>query len=109
MVVRVLIEPLWNLLKADNRVMPPELAHVRCIITPGDVICSYACPALGFECDACPGRLVGELQILRLQLWMNECRNVDSLAENINSGVGSQNRYLCCLDSIRCDHSSRYN
>jgi hypothetical protein len=63
------------------------LAHVGFVLSSGDVIHSYACLALGFECDACPGRLVGELQILRLQLWMD----VNSSAENINSGMGRNN------------------
>ena len=37
--------------------MLPELTHVRLIISSGDVIHSYACPALGIKCDAYPGRL----------------------------------------------------
>ena len=46
-----------RLLEVDNRVMLPELTHVRFIISSGDVIHSYACPALGIKCDAYPGRL----------------------------------------------------
>ena len=45
------------MLEVDNRVMLPELTHVRFIISSGDVIHSYACPALGIKCDAYPGRL----------------------------------------------------
>lgn len=41
----------------DNRVLLPELTHVIFIISSGDVIHSYACPALGIKCDAYPGRL----------------------------------------------------
>ena len=41
----------------DNRVILPELTHVRFIISSGDVIHSYACPSLGIKCDAYPGRL----------------------------------------------------
>ena len=37
--------------------MLPELTQVRFIISSGDVIHSYACPALGIKCDAYPGRL----------------------------------------------------
>ncbi len=44
-------------LEVDNRVILPELTHVRFIISSGDVIHSYACPALGIKCDAYPGRL----------------------------------------------------
>jgi cytochrome c oxidase subunit 2 len=46
-----------RLLEVDNRVILPELTHVRFIISSGDVIHSYACPALGIKCDAYPGRL----------------------------------------------------
>ena len=46
-----------RMLEVDNRVILPELTHVRFIITSGDVIHSYAVPALGIKCDAYPGRL----------------------------------------------------
>jgi heme/copper-type cytochrome/quinol oxidase subunit 2 len=46
-----------RLLEVDNRVILPELTHVRFIISSGGVIHSYACPALGIKCDAYPGRL----------------------------------------------------
>jgi hypothetical protein len=46
-----------RLLEVDNRVILPELTHVRFIVTAADVIHSFACPALGIKCDAYPGRL----------------------------------------------------
>jgi cytochrome c oxidase subunit 2 len=45
------------MLEVDNRVILPELTHVRFIITSADVIHSFACPALGIKCDAYPGRI----------------------------------------------------
>jgi cytochrome c oxidase subunit 2 len=45
------------MLEVDNRVVLPELTHVRFIVTAADVIHSFACPALGIKCDAYPGRL----------------------------------------------------
>jgi cytochrome c oxidase subunit 2 len=45
------------MLEVDNRVIIPELTHVRFIVTATDVIHSFACPALGIKCDAYPGRL----------------------------------------------------
>jgi cytochrome c oxidase subunit 2 len=45
------------MLEVDNRVILPELTHIRFIVTAGDVIHSFACPALGIKCDAYPGRL----------------------------------------------------
>ena len=50
-------EGALRMLEVDNRVILPELTHVRFIISSGDVIHSYACPALGIKCDAYPGRL----------------------------------------------------
>ena len=46
-----------RMLEVDNRVIVPELTHVRFIITAADVIHSFACPSLGIKCDAYPGRL----------------------------------------------------
>ena len=46
-----------RMLEVDNRVIIPELTHVRFIVTGADVIHSFACPALGIKCDAYPGRL----------------------------------------------------
>jgi cytochrome c oxidase subunit II len=46
-----------RMLEVDNRVIVPELTHIRFIITSGDVIHSFAVPALGIKCDAYPGRL----------------------------------------------------
>ena len=45
------------MLEVDNRVILPELTHVRFIVTAADVIHSFAIPALGIKCDAYPGRL----------------------------------------------------
>ena len=46
-----------RLLEVDNRVILPELTHVKFIVTGADVIHSFACPALAIKCDAYPGRL----------------------------------------------------
>ncbi len=46
-----------RMLEVDNRVYIPEETHIRFIITAGDVIHSFASPALGLKCDAYPGRL----------------------------------------------------
>ncbi len=46
-----------RMLEVDNRVILPELTHVRFIVTSGDVIHSFACSSLGIKNDAYPGRL----------------------------------------------------
>lgn len=46
-----------RMLEVDNRVILPELTHVRFIITAGDVIHSFSCTSLGIKGDAYPGRL----------------------------------------------------
>jgi heme/copper-type cytochrome/quinol oxidase subunit 2 len=46
-----------RMLEVDNKVILPELTHIRFIITAADVIHSFASPALGLKCDAYPGRL----------------------------------------------------
>lgn len=45
------------MLEVDNRLLLPELTHVRFIVTSDDVIHSLACPSLAIKCDAYPGRL----------------------------------------------------
>ena len=50
-------EGALRILEVDNRVILPELTHVRFIITSGDVIHSFACSSLGIKADAYPGRL----------------------------------------------------
>lgn len=46
-----------RMLEVDNRVILPELTHVRFILTAGDVIHSFGVPSLGLKGDAYPGRL----------------------------------------------------
>jgi len=46
-----------RMLEVDNRVILPELTHIRFIITSGDVIHSFGCSSLGLKTDAYPGRL----------------------------------------------------
>ena len=46
-----------RMLEVDNRLIIPELTHVRFIVSGADVIHSFACPSLGIKCDAYPGRL----------------------------------------------------
>ena len=50
-------EGALRMLEVDNRVIVPELTHIRLIVTAADVIHSFACPSLGIKCDAYPGRL----------------------------------------------------
>lgn len=45
------------MLEVDNRVILPELTHVRFVITSADVIHSFTAPSLAIKCDAYPGRL----------------------------------------------------
>ncbi|WP_375358420.1 cytochrome c oxidase subunit II [Candidatus Tisiphia endosymbiont of Neophilaenus lineatus] len=46
-----------RLLEVDNRIIIPENTTVKFLITAGDVIHSFAVPALGIKIDAVPGRI----------------------------------------------------
>jgi cytochrome c oxidase subunit 2 len=46
-----------RLLEVDNRLHLPIEVNIRLLITSGDVLHSWAVPALGVKLDACPGRL----------------------------------------------------
>ena len=45
-----------RMLEVDNRLVIPELTHVRFVITSADVIHAFASPSLGIKCDAYPGK-----------------------------------------------------
>jgi len=61
-----------RMLEVDNRVILPELTHVRFIITAGDVIHSFSCNSLGIKCDAYPGRSGTENPIILICLAVGE-------------------------------------
>jgi len=65
------------MLEVDNRVILPELTHVRFIITAGDVIHSFAVPSLGIKCDAYPGRLNQvSVFINRVGVFYGQCSEI---------------------------------
>ena len=47
----------YRLLEVDNRMVVPAGTTVQLIITAGDVLHSFAVPALGIKKDAVPGRI----------------------------------------------------
>lgn len=47
----------FRLLEVDNRVVLPTNTDVRVLVTSGDVIHSWALPALSIKVDAVPGRI----------------------------------------------------
>jgi cytochrome c oxidase subunit 2 len=67
-------EGTLRMLEVDNRIILPELTHVRFIITAADVIHSFACPALAIKCDAYPGRL-NQISVLinRKGIFYGQC------------------------------------
>ena len=66
-----------RMLEVDNRVMMPELTHVRFIVSSGDVIHSYACTALGIKCDAYPGRLnQASVFVNREGIFFGQCSEI---------------------------------
>ena len=66
-----------RMLEVDNRLIMPELTHVRFVTTGADVIHSLACPALGIKCDAYPGRLnQTSLMINREGVYYGQCSEI---------------------------------
>ena len=66
-----------RMLEVDNRLVIPELTHVRFIVGGADVIHSFACPALGVKCDAYPGRLnQSSLMINRAATFYGQCSEI---------------------------------
>jgi len=66
-----------RMLEVDNRLIIPELTHVRFIVGGADVIHSFACPALGIKCDAYPGRLnQSSIMINRAATFYGQCSEI---------------------------------
>nr|QCS25143.1 cytochrome c oxidase subunit II [Arthonia cupressina] len=70
-------EGALRMLDVDERVIIPEVTHARFIVTSGDVIHSYSCPALGIKADAYPGRLnQASALINRLGTFYGQCSEI---------------------------------
>jgi cytochrome c oxidase subunit 2 len=66
-----------RLLEVDNKLYLPIETNVRLLITSGDVIHSWAVPALGIKMDACPGRLnQTSLYIKRPGVFYGQCSEI---------------------------------
>lgn len=66
-----------RLLEVDRKVVVPTNTHVRVIVTSGDVLHSWAVPALGIKMDACPGRLnQTSLFIKRPGVYYGQCSEI---------------------------------
>jgi len=66
-----------RMLEVDNRVIIPELTHIRTLVTSSDVIHSFACPSLGIKCDAYPGRLNEiSLYVNREGVYYGQCSEI---------------------------------
>ena len=69
-----------RMLEVDNRVILPELTHIRILVTAGDVIHSFGVPSLGLKCDAYPGRL-NEISVFinREGVYYGQCSEICGL------------------------------
>jgi cytochrome c oxidase subunit 2 len=66
-----------RMLEVDNRLVVPELTHIRFVVQGADVIHSFACPALGLKCDAYPGRLnQSSFMISRAGTFYGQCSEI---------------------------------
>ena len=66
-----------RMLEVDNRLLIPEVTHVRFVVGGADVIHSFACPSLGIKCDAYPGRLNQvSVMINRQGVFYGQCSEI---------------------------------
>lgn len=66
-----------RLLEVDNKLYLPVEVNVRLLITSGDVLHSWAVPALGVKLDACPGRLnQTSVYIKRIGTFYGQCSEI---------------------------------
>ena len=72
-----LTEKSHRLLEVDNKLYLPIETNIRLLITSGDVLHSWAVPALGVKLDACPGRLNQiSLYIKRPGVFYGQCSEI---------------------------------
>ena len=87
-----------RLLEVDNRVVLPVNTGIRVMVTSGDVIHSWAMPALGVKMDGVPGRLnqMG-VYIRRPGVYYGQCSEIcganHSFMPIVVEGVGME-RYV---------------
>ncbi|MEQ9116446.1 MAG: cytochrome c oxidase subunit II [Rickettsiales bacterium] len=66
-----------RLLEVDNRIVLPVNKNVKVLITGGDVIHSWAVPALGIKTDAVPGRINETwLRITEPGVYYGQCSEI---------------------------------
>ena len=72
-----LTEKSHRLLDVDNKLYLPIEVNIRLLITSGDVLHSWAVPALGVKLDACPGRLnQTSVYIKRPAVFYGQCSEI---------------------------------
>jgi len=68
---------MTRLLEVDNQIFLPQKTHIRLLITSGDVLHSWAVPALGVKVDACPGRInMVNIYIKRSCIIYGQCSEI---------------------------------
>ena len=88
-------EGALRMLEVDNRLIIPELTHVRFVVGGADVIHSFACPSLGIKCDAYPGRLNQvSVMINRQGVFYGQCSEIcgDRKSTRLNSSHSGESR-----------------
>nr|YP_011001166.1 cytochrome c oxidase subunit 2 [Magnolia liliiflora]WPN86002.1 cytochrome c oxidase subunit 2 [Magnolia liliiflora] len=66
-----------RLLEVDNRVVVPAKTHLRMIVTPADVLHSWAVPSSGVKCDAVPGRSnQTSISVKREGVYYGQCSEI---------------------------------
>ena len=66
-----------RMLEVDNRLLVPELTHIRFVLAGMDVIHSFACPSIGLKCDAYPGRLSQtSVMVNRQGVFYGQCSEI---------------------------------
>lgn len=72
-----------RLLDVDTRVVLPIDTHIRFIVTGGDVVHSFAVPALGIKLDATPGRLLQASTIIQREgRFYGQCSELCGVAHS---------------------------
>lgn len=94
-----------RLLDVDNRLIVPIQTVVRVLVTGGDVLHSFAVPALSVKIDAVPGRLnQTSFYLKRPGVFYGQCSEIcganHSFMPIVVEGV-SLERYVCWVEALK--------
>ena len=102
-----------RLLEVDNRIVVPQGATIKFLITASDVIHSFAVPALGLKTDAVPGRTnEAWTKIDKLGVYYGQCSEICGVNHGfmpIAIEVVTQEEFDKCVEQAKIKYAYNFD